>query len=73
MTLSVREGIIDLKSYQKVNTPTDYGVKPVIDQCGGCGTGCCPASAFQRTEVIALRFCAQASGVEAPSIGRDLP
>ena len=26
-----------------------------------------------RTEVIALRFCAQASEVEAASIGRDLP
>jgi hypothetical protein len=29
--------------------------------------------ASQRTEVIAFRFLAQASGVEAASTGRDLP
>jgi hypothetical protein len=32
-----------------------------------------PAISSYRTDVIALRFCAQASGVEAGSIGRDLP
>jgi hypothetical protein len=50
---------------------------------GRFGTARCSASVsvfilnesdkYQRTDVIALRFCAQASGVDAASIGRDFP
>jgi hypothetical protein len=39
-------------------------------------TGCVSVAdcvTIQRTDVMALRFCAQASGVEDESIGRDLP
>jgi hypothetical protein len=61
MIPSVREGIIRVKSYQMVNAAA---------LSGGIRR---EAVKDQRTEVMALRFCAQASCVEAGSIGRDLP
>ncbi|HET6605418.1 MAG TPA: hypothetical protein VFG62_02035, partial [Rhodopila sp.] len=45
-------------------------VVPTTDVGGRCAS---LSAADQRTEVIAFRFCAQASGVEPGSIGRDLP